>query len=106
MRPLDHKLKYQIDKLVRTAVTGSLRETHSLVRILLVSKIVAAFPPFVNNCLLISAENDPLQLRPNPENLMSKVRPGFHTLSHHHCETTTLGTLLKSTLFQTVFHLI
>lgn len=27
MRPLDHKLKYQIDKLVRTAVTGSLGET-------------------------------------------------------------------------------
>lgn len=24
MRPIDHKLKYQIDKLVRTAVTGSL----------------------------------------------------------------------------------
>ncbi|XP_040910297.1 neuroguidin [Toxotes jaculatrix] len=43
MRPLDHKLKYQIDKLVRTAVTGSL------------------------------AENDPLQLRPHPENLRSKL---------------------------------
>lgn len=43
MRPLDHKLKYQIDKLVRTAVTGSL------------------------------AENDPLQLRPNPANLVSKL---------------------------------
>uniref|UniRef100_A0A673CM73 Neuroguidin, EIF4E binding protein n=1 Tax=Sphaeramia orbicularis TaxID=375764 RepID=A0A673CM73_9TELE len=43
MRPLDHKLKYQIDKLVRTAVTGSL------------------------------AENDPLQLRPNPGNLLSKL---------------------------------
>ncbi|XP_026217612.1 neuroguidin [Anabas testudineus] len=43
MRPLDHKLKYQIDKLVRTAVTGSL------------------------------AENDPMQLRPNPENLISKL---------------------------------
>ncbi|XP_023253807.1 neuroguidin [Seriola lalandi dorsalis] len=43
MRPLDHKLKYQIDKLVRTAVTGSL------------------------------AENDQLQLRPNPENLISKL---------------------------------
>lgn len=43
LRPLDHKLKYQIDKLVRTAVTGSL------------------------------AENDPLQLRPNPENLVSKL---------------------------------
>ncbi|XP_059182757.1 neuroguidin [Centropristis striata] len=43
MRPLDHKLKYQIDKLLRTALTGSL------------------------------AENDPLQLRPNPENLLSKL---------------------------------
>ncbi|XP_068199684.1 neuroguidin [Antennarius striatus] len=43
MRPLDHKLKYQIDKLLRTAITGSL------------------------------AENDPLQLRPNPENLISKL---------------------------------
>ncbi|KAM8731404.1 neuroguidin [Acanthopagrus schlegelii] len=43
MRPLDQKLKYQIDKLLRTAVTGSL------------------------------AENDPLQLRPNPENLISKL---------------------------------
>lgn len=26
MRPLDQKLKYQIDKLLRTAVTGSLGE--------------------------------------------------------------------------------
>ncbi|XP_056155614.1 neuroguidin [Lampris incognitus] len=43
MRPLDHKLKYQIDKLVRTAVTGSI------------------------------AENDPLHLRPNPENFISKL---------------------------------
>ncbi|XP_077592202.1 neuroguidin [Stigmatopora nigra] len=43
MRPLDFKLKYQIDKLVRTAVTGGL------------------------------AENDPLRLRPNPENLTSKL---------------------------------
>ncbi|CAG12701.1 unnamed protein product [Tetraodon nigroviridis] len=43
MRPIDHKLKYQIDKLVRTAVTGAL------------------------------AEDDPLQLRPNPENLISKL---------------------------------
>ncbi|GAA6099023.1 neuroguidin [Tachysurus ichikawai] len=43
MRPIDQKLKYQIDKLVRTAVTGSL------------------------------AENDPLHFRPNPENLVSKL---------------------------------
>uniref|UniRef100_W5LXJ6 Uncharacterized protein n=1 Tax=Lepisosteus oculatus TaxID=7918 RepID=W5LXJ6_LEPOC len=43
MRPIDQKLRYQIDKLVRTAVTGSL------------------------------GENDPLQLRPRPENLISKL---------------------------------
>ncbi|XP_042561029.1 neuroguidin [Clupea harengus] len=43
MRPLDQKLKYQIDKLVRTAVTGSL------------------------------AKNDPLHFRPNPDNLVSKL---------------------------------
>uniref|UniRef100_A0A8C1TLB7 Neuroguidin, EIF4E binding protein n=1 Tax=Cyprinus carpio TaxID=7962 RepID=A0A8C1TLB7_CYPCA len=46
MRPLDQKLKYQIDKLVRTAVTGSL------------------------------AENDPLHFRPNPQNLVSKDDKG------------------------------
>ncbi|XP_063769674.1 neuroguidin isoform X2 [Pseudophryne corroboree] len=43
MRPIDQKLKYQIDKLVRAAVTGSL------------------------------GENDPLRFRPNPQNLMSKL---------------------------------
>ncbi|KAJ8277528.1 hypothetical protein GJAV_G00076190 [Gymnothorax javanicus] len=43
MRPLDQKLRYQIDKLVRTALTGNL------------------------------AENDPLQFHPNPDNLVSKL---------------------------------
>lgn len=43
MRPLDHKLKYQIDKLVRTAVTGSLGETHSVLQILLVNESVSVF---------------------------------------------------------------
>ncbi|KAM8960611.1 neuroguidin [Pelodytes ibericus] len=43
MRPVDQKLKYQIDKLVRAAVTGSL------------------------------GENDPLRFKPNPQNLMSKL---------------------------------
>ncbi|KAM3940181.1 neuroguidin [Leptodactylus fuscus] len=43
MRPIEQKLKYQIDKLVRAAVTGSL------------------------------AENDPLRFKPNPQNLMSKL---------------------------------
>lgn len=33
MRPLDHKLKYQIDKLLRTAVTGSLGESGPLMNI-------------------------------------------------------------------------
>ncbi len=32
MRPLDQKLKYQIDKLVRTAVTGSLGKSFILTR--------------------------------------------------------------------------
>ncbi|XP_040210393.1 neuroguidin [Rana temporaria] len=43
MRPVDQKLKYQIDKLMRAAVTGSL------------------------------SENDPLRFKPNPQNLMSKL---------------------------------
>ncbi|XP_017947379.1 neuroguidin isoform X1 [Xenopus tropicalis] len=43
MRPIDQKLKYQIDKLVRASVTGSL------------------------------GENDPLRFKPNPQNLISKL---------------------------------
>ncbi|KAM9329842.1 neuroguidin [Gastrophryne carolinensis] len=43
MRPIDQKLKYQIDKMIRAAVTGSL------------------------------GENDPLRFKPNPQNLMSKL---------------------------------
>ncbi|CAI9542830.1 unnamed protein product, partial [Staurois parvus] len=54
MRPVDQKLKYhQIDKLVRAAVTGSL------------------------------GENDPLRFKPNPQNLMSKVRLGCFYLWTH-----------------------
>ncbi|XP_034428767.1 neuroguidin [Hippoglossus hippoglossus] len=58
MRPLDNKLKYQIDKLIRTANTGSL------------------------------AENDPLQLRPNPENLVSKLN---ESESEEEAETTAVS---------------
>ncbi|GLH15279.1 hypothetical protein R5R35_003552 [Gryllus longicercus] len=43
MRPIDHKLKYQIDKLVKTAVTGSINE------------------------------DDPTNFRANPENLIPKL---------------------------------
>ncbi|XP_045697126.1 neuroguidin [Phyllostomus hastatus] len=43
LRPLDQKLKYQIDKLVKTAVTGSL------------------------------SENDPLRFKPHPSSMMSKL---------------------------------
>ncbi|XP_054849381.1 neuroguidin [Eublepharis macularius] len=43
MRPIDQKLKYQVDKLVKAAVTGAL------------------------------GENDPLRFKPNPSNLMSKL---------------------------------
>ncbi|XP_051051665.1 neuroguidin isoform X2 [Phodopus roborovskii] len=43
LRPLDQKLKYQIDKLVKTAVTGSL------------------------------SDNDPLRFKPHPSNMISKL---------------------------------
>lgn len=101
MRPLDHKLKYQIDKLVRTAVTGSLgkRFIYSNFCKLWWKKVIdlqikeqaygeweiSHRPCFTglskqlcHVLLFVPAENDPLQLRPNPENLISKVRPGYH----------------------------
>ncbi|XP_007439857.2 neuroguidin [Python bivittatus] len=43
MRPIEQKLKYQMDKLVKAAVVGGL------------------------------GENDPLRFKPNPNNLMSKL---------------------------------
>ena len=43
MRPIEHKLKYQIDKLVKTAVEGQ------------------------------TDANDPLKFKPNPQNLDYKV---------------------------------
>jgi U3 small nucleolar ribonucleoprotein protein LCP5 len=43
MRPIDHKLKHQIDKLVKTAATGS------------------------------TGGSDPTHYRAHPENMMSKV---------------------------------
>lgn len=43
MRPIDRKLKYQIDKLIRTAKTG------------------------------VSAQNDPLSLKPNPDNFVDNA---------------------------------
>ena len=46
VRPIDQKLQYQVDKLVKTAATG------------------------------VVAENDPLHFKPNPANLRSKVSGG------------------------------
>lgn len=43
IRPIDHKLRYQIDKLVKTAVTGS------------------------------TSSNDPLSFKANPDNLLSQM---------------------------------
>ena len=43
MRPIDQKLTYQIDKLIKTAATG------------------------------VPAENDPLRFKPNPDGLVSRV---------------------------------
>ena len=80
MRPLDQKLKYQIDKLVRTAVTGSLGEILTQ-QLWLQSVQVTSCQPYLRlhnvTCffffLLLSAKNDPLHFRPNPDNLVSKV---------------------------------
>ncbi|KAJ0059905.1 hypothetical protein NL108_015525, partial [Boleophthalmus pectinirostris] len=69
MRPLDHKLKYQIDKLVRTAVTGSLGENFK--NGFLNSEGVMTLNTNIYTYTI--AENDPLQLRPNPGNLQSKL---------------------------------
>ena len=44
MRPVEHKLRYQIDKLLKFATSGKL------------------------------GENDPLQFKANPGNLVSKVK--------------------------------
>lgn len=74
MRPIDHKLKYQIDKLVRTAVTGSLGKTCFLFPGGLVCQQLCKV-----RFVLVAAENDPLQLRPNPGNLISKVRMDVHS---------------------------
>ncbi|XP_033117203.1 neuroguidin-like [Anneissia japonica] len=43
MRPIDYKLQYQVDKLIKTALTGTV------------------------------AQNDPTRFKPNPDNLISKL---------------------------------
>lgn len=50
MRPIEHKLKYQIEKLLKLATEGKL------------------------------GENDPLQFKANPNNLISKVRMKYDFL--------------------------
>ncbi len=71
MRPLDQKLKYQIDKLVRTAVTGSLGKSFILTRFVIDRTYEEQSLTWLMGFL--SAENDPLHFRPNPHNLVSKV---------------------------------
>ncbi|XP_015777115.1 PREDICTED: neuroguidin-like isoform X2 [Acropora digitifera] len=44
MRPIDHKMKYQIDKMIKSATTG-----------------------------LEGASNDPLRFKPNPDNMVTKL---------------------------------
>lgn len=51
MRPIEHKLKYQIDKLVQTATTGALDQ------------------------------NDPLSFKPNPQGLVSKIEESSESTS-------------------------
>lgn len=46
IRPIDQKLKYQVDKLIKIATSG-----------------------------IVGQENDPLRFKPRPENLISKLGP-------------------------------
>lgn len=48
LRPIDQKMKYQIDKMIKTATTG----------------------------VVSGAEIDPLRFKPNPENMVSKLDEG------------------------------
>lgn len=57
MRPVEHKLKYQIEKLLKLATTGKL------------------------------ADNDPLQFKANPDNLISKVGSSFTAIWLYDTET-------------------
>lgn len=54
MRPLDHKLKYQIDKLVRTAVTGSLGKADFV----LVTKNASTYDQIFNLSLVFCGRYD------------------------------------------------
>lgn len=53
MRPVEHKLRYQIEKLLKIATVGKFEE------------------------------NDPLQFKANPNNLVSKVNLFFCYFQHH-----------------------
>lgn len=72
MRPIDKKLKYQVDKVVRTAATGGIGKHRMKLDIL---KNISEYYYSVYNGALISIpdSSDPLRYRANPENLISKV---------------------------------
>lgn len=65
---MDQKLKYQIDKLVKTAVTGSLSKWASRLKGGVIMK------PQILPTLPLSDESDPLRFKPHPSNMISKVR--------------------------------
>lgn len=52
MRPLDHKLKYQIDKLLRTAATGSLGKISAMLCNELFDQLADFFPTVTNTTTL------------------------------------------------------
>ena len=58
IRPLDLKLRYQVDKLIKLATTGN--GNVSLINC-------------INIFCVVSAGSNPLHFRPNPDNLISKV---------------------------------
>ena len=78
VRPLDQKLRYQIDKLIRTATTG-LAGTYHLC-IIGMCEGLRHWSGVLCRC--IGGVNDPLCFKPNPSNLVSKVSIIMSTLRY------------------------
>lgn len=74
MRPIEKKLHYQVDKLVKSAVTGiGVYIVYTLARTIYSSVVFVCFYLCFNIWCFVLDENDPLRLKANPDNLMSKV---------------------------------
>lgn len=71
MKPIESKLKYQIDKLVRTAVIGSQGQENGT-QAAIGSNNNSSFLATFFSQLYDALANDPLSFKPNPMNLLNR----------------------------------